>query len=78
MQTGQFDHFLTARFRLYAVAGKRIAHGDIEHDPWPLHHGKLIELRQDLFENSGVPQPVGSPTVHFSPTLDVRIGRFQS
>lgn len=77
IEARQFDHFLTARFRLYAVSGKRIAHADIEHEPWTLHRGEILELFQNLFENSGVPQPAGEPVVHFSHTLDVRIGRFQ-
>jgi uncharacterized protein YqjF (DUF2071 family) len=74
---GQLDHFLTARFRLYTVARNRIAHADIEHEPWPLHCAEVTTLEQNLFEQSGVPQPVGSPVLHFSPALDVRIGRFQ-
>lgn len=78
MDTREFDHFLTARYRLYALTGERIAHADIEHEPWPLHHATVLDLRQDLFEQSSVPQPVGDPVVHFSHRLDVRIGPFQA
>ena len=76
MEPQQFDHFVTARYRLYALAGKKIAHADIEHEPWPLHHAELVDLRQNLFEKSGVPQPLGDPIVHFSYSLDVRVGSF--
>lgn len=78
MQSREFDHFLTARYRLYTVAGKRIAHADIEHEMWPLHRAEVLDLQQDLFERSGVPQPTGTPVIHFSPCLDVRIGRLQA
>ena len=74
MQLGQFDHFLTARYRLYTVAGNRLAYADIEHEPWPLRHARVLTLDQDLLVHSGVPQPSGEPTVHFSQDLVVKIG----
>ncbi|MBV9082241.1 MAG: DUF2071 domain-containing protein [Acidobacteriaceae bacterium] len=69
-----FDNFLTARFRLYTVAAKRIAYADIEHAPWPLQRAEVLHLEQDVIENSGVPRPQGDVTVHFSPSVFVRIG----
>lgn len=77
ISAGEFDHFLTARFRLYAVTGKRIAHADIEHPPWPLHRAEVTDLEQNLFQQSGVPRPVGLPVLHYSPALDVRVGSFE-
>ena len=75
MQAGEFDNFLTARFRLYTIARKRLAFAQIEHDPWPLHRAQVLHLKQTLVENSGVPRPSGEPNVHYSPDLIVRIGR---
>jgi hypothetical protein len=77
MQPGEFDHFLTARFRLYALGGRRLACAEIEHQPWPLRSGRVVQLHQDLFVNSGVPQPPGEPIVHFSEDLEVKIGALQ-
>ncbi len=77
LQPSQFDTFLTARFRLYTVAAGQIASADIEHEPWPLRRAEVLQLEQNLFEKSGVPQPAGQPVVHFAPHLDVRVGRFR-
>jgi uncharacterized protein len=74
---GEFDHFLTARFRLFATAGDRLLIAEIEHQPWPLQSAELLELKEDLIENSGVPRPVGTPVLHFSRRVDVRIGRIK-
>ncbi len=77
MVAGEFDNFLTARYRLYTTVGKRLAFAQIEHPPWPLHRGRVLQLEQDLIENSGVPRPIGEPTVHHSPRIDVRIERLR-
>ncbi len=77
MRAGELDNFLTARFRLYTMAGKRLAFAQIDHAPWPLHAAGLVELEQSLVQGSGVPPPVGAPLVHYSPDLRVRIGRLQ-
>jgi hypothetical protein len=77
MEAADFDNFLTARFRLYTVAGKRLAFADIEHAPWPLQQGRVLRLEQNLIEHSGVPRPNGGPTVHYSRNVDVRIGRIR-
>ena len=77
MRPGDFDNFLTARFRLYTMAGKRLALAQIEHEPWPLHHAQVLHLKQNVIEKSGVAQPADEPIVHYSPDLIVRIGRLQ-
>ena len=69
-----FDHFLTARYRLYAVHKDTVAYAAIEHDPWPLQRGTILRLNEDLIVNSGVPAPAGEPVVHFSRQLQVRVG----
>lgn len=74
---GDLDNFLTARYRLYTLWGGRIAFAQIEHKPWPLQTGRVMRMRQTLFENIGVPRPAGEPLVHFSENLDVRIERIR-
>ena len=77
IQAKQFDNFLTARYRLYTTFGARIAFADIEHEPWQLQQASCSLLEQDVIQNSSVPPPQGEPILHFSRTLDVRIGRLQ-
>lgn len=77
MAAGNFDHFLTARYRLYTLALRRLAFAQIEHLPWPLQEGRVLRLDQDLVENSGVPRPRGEPAVHFSENIDVMIERLK-
>ncbi len=77
MSATDFDNFLTARYRLYSMMGNRLAFAQIEHRPWPLHYGQVLQLDEDLIEQSGLPRPRGEPFVHCSPDLCVRIGRLQ-
>jgi uncharacterized protein YqjF (DUF2071 family) len=68
------DHFLTARFRLYSMSRRGLHHADIEHPPWPLTRATVLQMRETLFEQAGLPPPQGAPLVHYSATLDVSIG----
>jgi uncharacterized protein len=77
ISASDFDNFLTARYRLYTMWGKRVAFAQIDHAPWPLHSARIVRLEQNLVERSGVPPPIGTPLVHYSPDLRVRIGRIE-
>lgn len=68
-----FEIFLTARFRLFAERAGRILRADIEHPPWPLQHGEVGCLRESLVRAAGLPDPIGSPLVHFARSIDVRV-----
>src|SRR5258708_14858091 len=48
-ELSELDHFLTARYRLYTLKRGRLAYAQIEHDPWPLTHGNVVVLNQNLF-----------------------------
>jgi uncharacterized protein len=67
--------FLTARFRLYTAIAGRLAFAQVDHPPWPLQSATVERLEQDVIEHSGVPAARGEPLVHFSPGVQVRIGR---
>jgi uncharacterized protein YqjF (DUF2071 family) len=70
------DHFLTARFRLFSpvrAGAPRTARA--WHLPWPLHSAELLDLDDTLLTAAGLPAPAGEPLVHYSPGVDVRIGR---
>lgn len=71
------DHFLTARWVLFSVAGRsglRQRHARAEHAPWPLHRGVARAVDDELVAAAGLPQPSTEPLVHYSPGVDVRIG----
>ncbi len=77
LRSGDFDNFLTARYRLYTMLRDRLAFAQIEHRPWTLQRAQLLRLEQDLIERSGVPAPAGTPVLHYSLDLTVRIGRLE-
>jgi uncharacterized protein YqjF (DUF2071 family) len=68
------DRFLTARWGLYSLFGRRNAYAPVEHAPWPLQAATLAELDDELVVAAGYPAPSGDPLVHYSPGVDVRIG----
>ena len=69
------DHFLTARWLLFSVAGARYRFARAYHPPWPLHRAEAQVVDDRLIAAAGLPQPQGPPLVHYSPGVDVRIGR---
>jgi uncharacterized protein YqjF (DUF2071 family) len=70
-----FDHWLTARFRLFANPWDRgLRYALAEHDVWPLHRAEVLHVDDTLVTAAGLPAPVGDPVVHWSPGVDVRIG----
>jgi uncharacterized protein len=68
------DHFLTARWLLFSVAGARQRYARACHQPWPLHHARAALVDDRLIAAAGLPPPLGDPLVHYSPGVDVRIG----
>jgi uncharacterized protein YqjF (DUF2071 family) len=67
--------FLTARWGLYSrFHGDRTVWAPVDHDPWPLHRARLLDLRDDLVAAAGL-RVEGEPHVLWSPGVDVRIGR---
>jgi uncharacterized protein YqjF (DUF2071 family) len=68
------DHFLTARWMLFSAAGARHRFARACHEPWPLHHARVIAVDDHLVAAAGLPPPRGEPLAHYSPGVDVRIG----
>jgi uncharacterized protein YqjF (DUF2071 family) len=69
------DHFLTARWVLFSVLAGRQFFARAEHQPWPLHHAEALTVDDSLIPAAGLPAPRGEPLVHYSPGVNVRIGR---
>jgi uncharacterized protein len=74
-QVGALDHFLTARFVLWAQHLGQLRYSRADHPRWPLRRATVNGLRGDLVEAAGLPTPEGPPMVHFSEGVDVRVGR---
>ena len=72
------DHFLTARWVLFSSAGARHRFARAYHPPWPLHRAQVIMVDDHLVAAAGLPAPRGEPLAHYSPGVDVRIGRPES
>jgi len=70
----QLDHFLTARWTLFSAHSRGLHYADAFHEPWPLHRGEVVELKESLITSAGLPPPSGDPLVHYSPNVDVTIG----
>jgi hypothetical protein len=75
IDTGALENFLTARFRLFSTSGRTIFTAPIEHDPWPLQSAKVVRLQESLFNNLGLPEPLGLPVAQYAADLSVRIGQ---
>jgi uncharacterized protein len=73
-ELGQLDHFLTARWLLYARYGRTVTATPAEHEPWPLNEAHLIDLKQDLLAGAGIPTPRLPPLIQYSPGVRTRIG----
>ncbi len=74
-ELGDRDHFLTARWVLFSSAGERKRFARAWHTPWPLYRAEVSEVDDGLVTMTGLPSPENAPIVHYSPGVDVRIGR---
>jgi uncharacterized protein YqjF (DUF2071 family) len=72
------DHFLTARYRLYSTLGGMLVAADAEHPRWPLRRVTVRQLRQDLLQAAGLPEPDHDPVLHASDGVRVRIGGWRA
>jgi len=69
------DHFLTARWVLFSATRNRTRFARAWHTPWPLFRAEAIDIDDRLVTMAGLPSPARRPILHYSPGVDVRIGR---
>jgi uncharacterized protein YqjF (DUF2071 family) len=69
------EHFLTARWLLFSVTRGRPVSARACHQPWPLHRARAEVVDDHLLTAAGLPAPGGEPLVHYSPGVNVAIGR---
>ncbi len=72
---GALDHFLTARFALWAHHGGRLWLSRAEHPAWPLRRASVTRLDGTLISASGLPPPTSDPLVHYADGVPVRVAR---
>ena len=74
-----FEHYLSARWGLYSrwptPTRGRTVYAPVDHPRWELHRAGLLDLDDSLIVAAGLPAPVGDPVVHWTPGVEVRIGR---
>ena len=72
-EPGSLEHFLTERYCLYAVDGKRRAlRGEIHHPPWPLQTAEAEWISNTMPEAAGIYVAPGvKPLLHFAKQQDV-------
>ena len=69
---GSLDQFLTARFSLYTLDGRRrVVRADIRHAPWPLQPATAEMVAHSMAEPHGILLPDTPPLLHFARRLDV-------
>lgn len=74
-QPSDFEHFLSARWRLYTMLRSRLAEAPVDHEPWPLRRASVIALEDEVLVAAGYAEPTEPPHVMYSPGVSVRIGR---
>lgn len=75
-QPGTLEHWLTARFRLFALTRRRrLLAARIAHDPWPLQPASARIDRCTMLDPLGLKLPDESPLLHFSKRIEVLVQR---
>lgn len=68
------DHFLTARWTLFAAPRRGLSLARAEHDAWPLYRTTVLRCDDELVPAAGLPAPTVPPLAHWSPSVRVRLG----
>jgi uncharacterized protein YqjF (DUF2071 family) len=63
-QVTPLEHFLTARWRLYAPLRGGVGAARVEHAPWVLRRATAEDIDARLLVAAGLPNPAGDPLVH--------------
>ncbi|MBB4689636.1 YqjF family protein [Amycolatopsis jiangsuensis] len=69
------ERFVTARWGLHVRCGGRTWYLPNDHEEWPLHRARLLDLDENLVESAGVAVLDREPvSVLYSPGVSVRFG----
>lgn len=67
------EHFLTERYCLYSVSGKRLYRADIHHLPWKLQAADVVLERNTVAAPAGIELPAAPDLKYFSRELKVLV-----
>jgi uncharacterized protein YqjF (DUF2071 family) len=67
------EFFLTERYCLYAADSGRLYRGRVYHTPWLVRAAELQAFRSNLIAVEGLPEPEGSPVIHYGGDQDVEV-----
>ncbi len=70
---GSLEEFLTERYCLYAVEGRRLYRAEIHHVPWPLQPAKADISINTMARAAGIHLPDERPVLHYAAHLEVLI-----
>lgn len=70
----ELDYFLTARWALYSAPRSGLHRAPASHAPWPLQRAHAMHVQDELVAAAGLPRPTSKPLVHYSESVEVRIG----
>ncbi|MEW2417033.1 DUF2071 domain-containing protein [Streptomyces sp. NPDC046866] len=74
-QPDPLDDWLTHRWAAFSRRAGRLWLTPVEHEPWPLRRGTVLELSQTLTRSAKLPDPDSDVLVHTSPGVGpVRMG----
>ena len=70
----ELDRFLTARWALGTMFGRRLMWAQVSHPAWPIHEATVITCKESLVQAAGLRAPTGEAIARWSPGVEVRVG----
>jgi uncharacterized protein YqjF (DUF2071 family) len=70
---GSLEHFLTERYCLYAVQGRRLYRAEIHHLPWPLQPARAEIAANTMARAAAIELPQEPPLLHYARHLEVLV-----
>lgn len=73
----RLSKWLTERYSLFTVSGKKVFRGDVTHEPWDLNKCEIIKFSDNFSDEFGFPTKNKELHLAYSPGLDVRFIPFK-
>jgi uncharacterized protein YqjF (DUF2071 family) len=73
----RLSKWLTERYSLFTVSGKKVFRGDVIHEPWTLNKCEMIKFSDNFSAQFGFPSDGQGLHLAYSPGLDVRFIPFK-
>lgn len=74
LEQSDLDIFLTARFRLYSLRGRRLVSAQVQHLPWQLNRVRIVEFEENIRRVMQVEYPNRDFHAHHSTGVETKIG----